>query len=1516
MSWSLSLDRAPRSRKPTSYSDTSRYKEASNDDDNISKKKRGRPPRTNGQDTVGDGAPPPKRRGRPPKFPRPQTPNNNNSQKANDESKTTKYKLSKKYETSSSSQSKSSSSDIDDKEYYSVDYAYEYEYEYDSENTTKEEKPPNPPPAISTPNPINPIDINQIKPPKPAIQPKSSLFPLRTNKKISKAKSKAINDSTLQKTENDYIIQEIIGQRDILLEPKSTPNQYFVKFQDMPYNYCRWLTPSQISKYEGGETSLKKFIQKCDSNKLVNSISIPHLLIFPDTEILTQWFEVDRIFGESVTVSTVPANQNNSQTQSSNQPEETKSIYEYLVKWKELDYDSFSVESLDGFKNTASIGEYKCRLLRMNPKKIPTRWVHPIISQLVKVTQKPISKKGEIFHDFQLEGLNWLIECWYEKRFSIFGDMTREGKLPELICMLNFLSSQFQINGPFLVLASENQVLSWKENFENWSNLNVVVLGGNSSSRQITIDHEVEVRDDHGRLIPDYVRFDVLLTSYETFLSNSQNLMEIDWRYVITDDGYKMKNSRGRIRNSLKLLKYEHITLSMEWEMLKPKNDYQIYFLMNFINPQNFNDINHFAENFVPYEGEKMVKLNKIIQPFLLSRDVDMIKEKMRPKEETVIIVQPSIIQRRLYIEAVKNKTEILMKPITDQADIPLTQLITLLRQLVDHPILTLDPDNDNEVANMKSNLISTCGKMHFLDVMLKEVVPQKKRVMIFSQFIRVFDFLELYLNDMKYRYEKIDTMTSADDRIMIINRYMSSEDTSIFLFSSKPGSYEIDVNLFDYVVIYDKDNYCFHREMRGTLYRLVTNGSFEMNRSGKIESVTSFDEQTLPYLIHSDYRQMDAEDIELMLRDSIKPMFDKSEDKITSFFTKSYTEILRDCVKTPDMYKEDNTAIVDLQKQKKFWNELLKPPQQQKKDSSSVAPDPVTRAKQLIFSLIDHGYQGGIDQLDLLKCALTLAPPENPQSLQYLKEIVGDNSSDTPVHRFGSSAFLIDKLASRMFDNVVFFARLKRALFYATREDLKWPSSSSSSSSSSNSKESQLILKDFSIADEYALMYAIDQHGTKQFSSSFEKAKDIKFKQVEKRILNIIEFIENQFSVTGGFPQLPKNEEASNDNNNEYDTQSEQEYEDSKMRAKTFFVPMTPEEWCDRHPSLIVRDTLNEDEFNALFKYLKDFGIPTLKEQYEADIKKIMSKCDISQVKEEAIEECIRDIIEVSLSHLNSKDDRKSSKYDQLLNRSEIKHEEFLNVISVCRMMSKVYSFLKDHEIDTSKEESNEQMFDKLRELFERVPLSEKVNRKEVTQFFFCLIQFGVNDTDSWSSEGNFTGFPETVESRLLYSSKIIDEICSPKVIKSTTNLNIFNFGKIVDLPSFNSKNIAYPVGFLSTRQFKISNDQISTEKLYRCEIQSVVFFPLFVVTVLGEESASVIEGVDRNPIESWKAVLGALVGYNAAAEILNNMGVSGEWLFGLTHPDIIEDIEEMDKQASVNKYQEENQQENKNNE
>ena len=1452
-SWSLTFDREQRHhRRPPSYSE----KNMSDDENSsISRKKRGRP-KSNGQETTSEIQPGQRRRGRPPKYPRPPVQENVKNP--------SKMKGKPVLNVKKNTQHKNIS-DYDDG--YYIEYAYEYEYEYsevektdngkkgnngsqvkfdkNNQASVKEEKL-----QMASPN-VKKETENDNKSGTPT---KTQQSPTRTNKKNAKGKNKMLSDSFGKKDDSDNLsVQEIIGKYDPFVVKPNHPAQYFVKFHNKSYLHCKWLTHSELSKLDSGEFIYKKFLQKSDSNKLVHSLSIPSLLMIQGAEISTQWFEVDRIFKEI--------------------PGQNEQDSKYYVKWKEMDYENFSIESPEDFQNSEAISLYKKRLSHYNPKHIPSKWVRPTIDQKKEVTERPVSKNGLVFKDFQMEGLNWLIKCWYEHRNNIFGDESRFGKLPQLIQMLVFLSKQYSINGPFLILVSPNQIPIWKQTIEEWSDFNTVVFSGTASSRQLTVENEMDVKDSNGRALQDYIKADIVLTSYDLFLNFSQQFFEIEWRYLIADDGFKMRNSKGKIRNLIKQLSYEHITLNMEWEMMKQNNIYKIFFLMNFIDPKVFGNFNEFSASYIPYEGENVEKLKKVVFQYFLSRESEEINQLTKSKDYIIILVEPSMIQRNGYIEAVKKRTDILMKPITDEADIPLIQLITTLRRLVNHPLLFCsysssftNPDSKNNSHNIYSNehsisspndfpfdikeelrkcrdpFVDSCGKMKFISEFIPWAINNNHRTMIFSQPVRIIDLLEEFMKINGYKYERIDCMTSADKRQSIINSYIENK-IPIMLFSSKPGSFQIDLNLFDEVIVYENDSYYFPDEMKGTLYYLITNGSYEMNRItiDTANVITCFDEEPLQYCSHADFRLIDAEDIEVMLRDSIRLLFEENTaERINGFFSKNIDQIMETCQHHGDVAARE-AEVGSLNKQKSFWNEMLKPSPQSKDREVTGVPDTVQRVKQLLNSLIDRGYSfDDEDQLDLIKFALTLTPPESSKTLAIMNEIVGDNSSDIPVRRFGPTAFLIEKLASKLFDSVVFFARLRRILFYAAKPEVKWPLV-------------QPIWKESSV--EYGLMYYLSKTGWKQLPSAFEESKELKQKQIEKRISSIIDDIEKQFSVSGW-------------------TQNDAEL-------------VTPEDWVATHNSV-----LPEEDIDKIFTTIYNFGLPLIRDNSSIDISKLMEMSSVSDsVSYSAVEICITDILGFSLS---IQDETSKQNFDPYpaASKLENKHtnQEYIDLITVCRFMEKIHSFFNDYETKINDPSS---------EIFHNLIFNNGFDKRTANKLLICLKKYGPHNTEAYSNEKFEITEPVcTFEKRLRIAGSIIDQIRSKNnIIIASNSLKIVNFGQIIDSPNFRNKNYPYPVGYSSYRLL-VKNIEGVPQVWFKCEIQAVGMNPIFIVSILEEPQK---EFIDITPFDAWKRIIGSFIGTDAAVEALTNLKQTGEWLYGLTHPNVIETLRNKARERGI---------------
>ena len=60
-------------------------------------------------------------------------------------------------------------------------------------------------------------------------------------------------------------------------------------------------------------------------------------------------------------------------------------------------------------------------------------------------------KTGGTLRDYQLDGLNWLLRCWYQKRSSILADEMGLGKTVQVVTTLEHMYEVEHIRGPFLV---------------------------------------------------------------------------------------------------------------------------------------------------------------------------------------------------------------------------------------------------------------------------------------------------------------------------------------------------------------------------------------------------------------------------------------------------------------------------------------------------------------------------------------------------------------------------------------------------------------------------------------------------------------------------------------------------------------------------------------------------------------------------------------------------------------------------------------------------------------------------------------------------------------------------------------------------------------------------------------------------------------------------------------------------------------------------------------------------------
>jgi SNF2 family DNA or RNA helicase len=97
---------------------------------------------------------------------------------------------------------------------------------------------------------------------------------------------------------------------------------------------------------------------------------------------------------------------------------------------------------------------------------------------------------GNELRSYQLEGLNWLIYNWYQRRGSILADEMGLGKTIQAVSFLHYLREREHIPGPFMVACNLSTLEHWYREIREWTDLNVVVYYGSREDRAVIREHE------------------------------------------------------------------------------------------------------------------------------------------------------------------------------------------------------------------------------------------------------------------------------------------------------------------------------------------------------------------------------------------------------------------------------------------------------------------------------------------------------------------------------------------------------------------------------------------------------------------------------------------------------------------------------------------------------------------------------------------------------------------------------------------------------------------------------------------------------------------------------------------------------------------------------------------------------------------------------------------------------------------------------------------------------------------
>jgi non-specific serine/threonine protein kinase len=218
-----------------------------------------------------------------------------------------------------------------------------------------------------------------------------------------------------------------------------------------------------------------------------------------------------------------------------------------------------------------------------------------------------------------------------------------------------------------------------------------------------------------------------------------------------------------------------------------------------FINPGLLGDQNFFKENFMrPIEKEQNMEvaesLRKLIFPFILRRTKEDVAKELPPKVENIVYSPMNEMQQKLYDKWRTAYRDSILEEIEskglNKSKFKVLEGLTRLRQIACHPEL-VDP-----------KYMEGAGKFDALMEMIEEIISEKHKVLIFSQFVKMLHIIRRQLDEKEIAYSYLDGSTK--DRQEVVDRFQNNDDVRIFLISLKAGGTGLNLTAADYVIHYD----------------------------------------------------------------------------------------------------------------------------------------------------------------------------------------------------------------------------------------------------------------------------------------------------------------------------------------------------------------------------------------------------------------------------------------------------------------------------------------------------------------------------------------------------------------------------------------------------------------------------------------------------------------------------------------------------------------------------------------
>jgi non-specific serine/threonine protein kinase len=383
---------------------------------------------------------------------------------------------------------------------------------------------------------------------------------------------------------------------------------------------------------------------------------------------------------------------------------------------------------------------------------------------------------------YQQRGLTWLKFIADSGLGGVLADEMGLGKTVQALAML-LLEKEQGGRGPTLVVAPTSVVPNWEAEV-NLHAPGLTKLRYHGAQRE--------------RFHDEFVKHDMVITSYAVLRRDIEVLSAVEWNYVILDEAQAIKNAATQTAKATRKLNARR-RLGLTGTLLENHLG-ELWSHFQFIMPGFLGTQKQFVDTFqrpiAAGDEEAAERLRRRIRPFVLRRMKAEVAPELPPKIENTLLCELGPEQMELYrsvLDAGRSKVfDAIDKNGVVSARTCVLEVLLRLRQVCCHPALLPD-DLGKGIPSAKFDQFTQ---------FVAEVIEGGARVLVYSQFVQMLTIIRQWFEKSGIPHLYMDGRTK--DREGRVRRFQEDDSIRAFLVSLRAGGTGINLTGADYVVLFD----------------------------------------------------------------------------------------------------------------------------------------------------------------------------------------------------------------------------------------------------------------------------------------------------------------------------------------------------------------------------------------------------------------------------------------------------------------------------------------------------------------------------------------------------------------------------------------------------------------------------------------------------------------------------------------------------------------------------------------